>query len=71
MKKKGKVQQARPVEKQYLKVFSPHPLPFQGLYTDEDSLEQPSALKYVPTTATPSVEDLQLRLNAELERSIR
>jgi hypothetical protein len=70
LKKKGKGQQAKAIEKEYLKVFSPHPLPFQGLYTDEDSLEQPSALKYVPTTATPNAVTLQLRPNAELERSI-
>lgn len=67
----GKGKQVTPVEKQYLKIFSPHPLPFQGLYTDEDTLEQPSALKYVPTTATPNVPAFHLRPNAELERSIR
>lgn len=44
------------LEKNYQQLFTPHPLPYQGVYTDEDSLEQPSALKYVPTTTTPSVE---------------
>lgn len=39
---------------QYQKLFAAFPLPSHGLYTDEDSLEQPSAFKYVPTTATPS-----------------
>ena len=42
-------------EKNYLQIFTPHPLPYQGLYTEEDSLEQPSQLKYVPSTTTPSV----------------
>ncbi len=42
-------------EQTYVQIFTPHPLPYQGLYTDEDSLEQPSQLKYVPSTTTPSV----------------
>jgi hypothetical protein len=42
-------------EQNYVQIFTPHPLPYQGLYTDEDSLEQPSQLKYVPSTTTPSV----------------
>lgn len=44
------------LERDYQRLFTPHPLPYQGVYTDEDSLEQPSALKYVPTTTTPSIE---------------
>jgi len=43
------------IEQNYVQLFTPHPLPYQGLYTDEDSLEQPSQLKYVPSTTTPSV----------------
>jgi hypothetical protein len=46
----------KPLERQYEGIFTPHPLPYQGVYTDEDSLEQPSALKYVPTTSTPNIE---------------
>jgi hypothetical protein len=46
----------KPLERQYEAIFIAHPLPYQGLYTDEDSLEQPSALKYVPTTSTPNIE---------------
>ncbi len=42
------------IEHDYLQTFTPHPLPYQGLYTDEDSLEQPSQLKYVPSTTTPN-----------------
>lgn len=42
-------------ENNYLQIFTPHPLPYQGLYTDEDSLEQPSQLKYVHSTTTPNV----------------
>jgi len=44
------------LEQKYQQLFTPHLLPRQGLYTDADSLEQPSALKYVPSTATPNVE---------------
>jgi hypothetical protein len=44
----------RSTEQDYVQTFTPHPLPYQGLYTDEDSLEQPSQLKYVPSTTTPS-----------------
>lgn len=52
-----KPEQARPakVEQDYTQRFTAHPLPYQGIYTDEDSLEQPSQLKYVPSTTTPSV----------------
>ena len=42
------------IEKQYLQIFTAFPLPFGGVYTDDDSLEQPSALKYVPTTSSPA-----------------
>ncbi len=42
-------------EQNYVQIFTPHPLPYQGLYTDEDSLEQPSQLIYVPSTTTPCV----------------
>jgi hypothetical protein len=41
---------------EYQQRFHPYTLPYQGLYSDHDSLEQPSALKYVPTTATPNTE---------------
>ena len=44
------------LEQDYRQVFTPHPLPYQSVFTDEDSLEQPSALKYVPTTTTPYAE---------------
>jgi hypothetical protein len=43
------------LERNYQTVFVSFPLPYQGLYTEDDSLEQPSAYKYVPSTATPSV----------------
>lgn len=52
----GKRTKTQPAtERNYLQVFTPHPLPYQGLHTEEDSLEQPSQLKYVPSTTTPSV----------------
>ncbi len=57
MKKQTKKRQGAlgKLEKEYLETFAPHPLPYQELYTDEDSLEQPSPLKVVFTTATPGV----------------
>lgn len=61
MKKQQKRKKRHEIERKYLTVFSPHTLPSQGVYTDEDSLEQPSALKYVPTTATPRVEAYNLK----------
>jgi hypothetical protein len=45
---------AKKLEQAYLQLFTSNPLPSHGLYTDEDSLEQPSALKYVPSTSNPS-----------------
>jgi hypothetical protein len=42
-------------EQDYVQIFSPHSLPYRGLYTEEDTLEQPSQLIYVPSTTTPSV----------------
>lgn len=58
------------LEQEYLQTFAPRQLPYQGLYTDEDSLEQPSPLKYFPSTATPGIEmdiKIQMRRHAELE----
>jgi len=54
MKKQKKHVKKSKSEREYLTVFSPKIS--QGAYSDEDSLEQPSALKYVPSTATPRVE---------------
>jgi hypothetical protein len=44
----------QPFQIQYQRLFTSFPLPHNGLYTDDDNLEQPSPLKYVPTTSTPS-----------------
>ena len=68
-KKAGKGRE-KSLEREYRKVFSPALLPYRGLYTDQDSLEQPSALKVYPTTTTPGIEmdvRLQARLHAQLE----
>lgn len=43
------------IEKKYSQVFNAFPLPYHGVYTDDDSLEQPSALKYVPTNSSPAL----------------
>ncbi len=45
---------AKELELAYLQLFTSNPLPSHGLYTDDDSLEQPSALKYVPSTSNPN-----------------
>ncbi|HWG22252.1 MAG TPA: hypothetical protein VG225_17135 [Terracidiphilus sp.] len=59
VKKKEKESQtpspAEEIEKQYLQLFAAFPLPYNGLYTDDDSLEQPSAQKYVPSTTMPTL----------------
>jgi hypothetical protein len=55
-KAKKSKKQGTVLEREYHLVFAPHFLPHQGLFTDDDSLEQPSALKYVPTTSTPCAE---------------
>jgi hypothetical protein len=55
-KARAKARPKRTIEQKYQQVFTPRPLPFQGLYTDDDSLEQPSELQYVPATSSPTVE---------------
>lgn len=49
-------QTEKPIEREYRQIFTPRPLPFHGLYTDDDSLEQPSELKYVPATSGTNAE---------------
>ena len=44
------------LEREYRQIFLTRQLPYQGIYTEEDTLEQPSALKYVPSTTTPNAE---------------
>ena len=59
------------VEREYRMVFSPLPVPYEGQYSNEESLEQPSALRYVPSTMRTMAEmapDTQLRLDAKLVR---
>ena len=70
MKKDGKHRKEKTIVQDYTKVFSPPPLPCQGAYTDEGSLEQPSALKYFPSTTTPAAGmsiGRQKRRNTKLE----
>ncbi len=38
---------------QYLQTFTAFPLPYHGVLTENDSLEQPSALESVPSTSSP------------------
>jgi TorA maturation chaperone TorD len=60
------------LEREYEEIFVPHNLPYQGIYTDRDSLEQPSALEVVPTTASPATATVPVTMNphAKLERDI-
>jgi hypothetical protein len=44
------------IERDYEQNFTPLPLPYHGVYTDDDSLEQPSGLEEIPTTSAPYVE---------------
>jgi hypothetical protein len=55
-KQKPPKKRNKTIEQEYQQTFTPHTLPYQGIYSDDDSLEQPSELKYVPTTSTPRVE---------------
>ena len=67
---KKRKKRTQDIVRQYQEVFSPLPLPYQGTYKDEESLEQPSALKYVPSTTTPAggtIVDPRMRRDAELE----
>jgi hypothetical protein len=52
----AKKQPSMMIEREYLQVFNPMPLPSHGLYTEEDSLEQPSELPDVPSISVPSIE---------------
>ena len=40
---------------QYLQTFTAFPLPYHSVLTENDSLEQPSALEFVPTTSSPAL----------------
>jgi hypothetical protein len=42
------------LERQFQKLFTAFPMPSHGLYTESDSLEQPSAQKYVPSITVPT-----------------
>lgn len=42
------------LERNYQTFFVPYQLPYQRTYTEDESLEQPSVLKYVESTTAPS-----------------
>ncbi len=44
------------IEMEYLSLFTSKPMPNRSLYTENDSLEQPSELKYIPSTTSPYAE---------------
>ena len=54
--KKTKTVKKSEIERDYQRIFIPHQLPYQGIITEDDSLEQPSPLKYVPSTTTTRAE---------------
>lgn len=56
MKKRENPEKKPKIERDYLTVFSPRVLSSREPSSDEESLEQPSALRYVSTTSTPHVE---------------
>jgi hypothetical protein len=73
VKKKNEKPGESTLEQEYVGVFQPHVLPHQGLFTDNNSLEQPSPLTDYPSTATPGVGvsiELQPRRHAKLEPDI-
>ena len=43
------------LEEQFQRFFTAFPLPSHGLYTEADSLEQPSAQKYIPSITIPTL----------------
>lgn len=62
MKNRGKTtmpsmaRQSAKIEEEYVRTFAVPQNPQQSFYADDYSLEQPSALKYVPSTTSPNAE---------------
>jgi hypothetical protein len=62
MKNRGKTtmpsmtRQSAKIEQEYARLFTVPQTPQQSFYADDYSLEQPSALKYVPSTTSPNAE---------------
>jgi|SRR5271166_2748180 len=71
MKARKKNRRKSTIQEDYRRVFSPVP-PTEGQYLGEESLEQPSALRYVPSTTrtTESATDFQTLHDAKLARDI-
>jgi hypothetical protein len=44
------------IESDYVRLFTVPDAPHQAFYSDDYNLEQPSALKYVPSTTNPNAE---------------
>jgi hypothetical protein len=55
---KTKMSNARPakIEQEYVRLFTVPQIPRQYFHSDDYNLEQPSALKYVPSTTSPNAE---------------
>lgn len=55
---KMKSSKDRPVriENEYVRLFTIPDAPHEAFYSDDYNLEQPSALKYVPSTTEPNAE---------------
>jgi hypothetical protein len=44
------------IENEYVRLFTIPDAPHEAFYSDDYNLEQPSALKYVPSTTEPNAE---------------
>ncbi len=44
------------IEQDYVRLFTVPAAPHQCFYSDDYNLQQPSALKYVPSTTNPTAE---------------
>jgi len=44
------------IENEYVRLFTVPDAPHEAFYSDDYNLEQPSALKYVPSTTEPNAE---------------
>ena len=56
MKMKPSNNRPSKIEDEYVRLFMVPDAPHQAFYSDDYNLEQPSALKYVPSTTNPNAE---------------
>jgi len=56
VKMKSSMDRPARIENEYLRLFTVPDSPREPFYSDDYNLEQPSALKYVPSTTEPNAE---------------